>query len=553
MGNQASHFLPPAGAQMEDSQWNGRNCCPTVTSSNAVAVGTATLLAPAAIPVGLAYWYGKKLATDPNPACDPLCLRPKLERMSRSIDSLKDLYDRGMLMSYMKDSIACLGRPGLSEQQVRERPELRSEELCKMPILYKTKTVGSKVYIAKEDIPAFLQDNGIPMMNAEEVGDHLKSKLAAYFPISEFSCVGKYNIHGKVVVGSLGSPNNMAGLKPGEARYKIKINEDFSKYTADPLAYETKLKECILQALGLDHTKIPGAKKQIKVEYAKEGCVEIGLSVCLGVLAAAALVVFIAYYRNRGGEPNQMQALHACIQESPSGPQIPESQDGGSVFSSQSPMSPSNSTRRLLRHVEFRNLGHDDNDGWELVGYLHESTRCYLPETLFRTPRGGVMTARQLREGDQVAGVDRILEVVCKEVLQSRRRSLQTLRTAQAEITVTSSHRVVVFENDLRSERRAGDLRDGDILLCGTRRQRLMRVIPLERNTEVIELGFFPEPVETFQAPHFGVATLGHSSPAKRLMLRWRSFLNRLQWLRVAANHCFMICLRAVRHRHSCQ
>ena len=70
------------------------------------------------------------------------------------------------------------------------------------------------------------------------------------------------------------------------------------------------------------------------------------------------------------------------------------------------------------------------------------------------------------------------------KVLQSRRRSLQTLRTAQAEITVTSSHRVVVFENDLRSERRAGDLRDGDILLCGTRRQRLMRVIPLERNTE---------------------------------------------------------------------
>ena len=72
-------------------------------------------------------------------------------------------------------------------------------------------------------------------------------------------------------------------------------------------------------------------------------------------------------------------------------------------------------------------------------------------------------------------------------------------------------------------------------------------------NLQVIELGFFPEPVETFQAPHFGVATLGHSSPAKRLMLRWRSFLNRLQWLRVAANHCFMICLRAVRHRHSCQ
>ena len=463
MGNQASHALSQAGAQMGVSQRNGRSYCPTVgvavTSGSAVALGTAAHIPGAlpAIPVGLAYWYGKKLDTDPNPACDPLCLRPNLERMSRSIDALKDLYDRGMLMSYMMDSIECLGRPGLSERQVRERPEPLSVELCKMPILYKTKTVGSKVYIAKEDIPAFLQDNGIPMMNAEEVGDHLKSKLAAYFPISEFSCVGKYNIHGKVVVGSLGSPNNMAGLKPGEARYKIKINEDFSKYTADPLAYEKKLKECILQALGLDHTKIPGAKKQIKVEYAKEGCVEIGLLICLGVIAAAALVGFIAYYWNRSGDdrkpnhrsgddrkpnhrsgddrkpnhrsgddrkPNQMQALHAVIQESPSGPQIPEREDGGSVLrSSQRPVSPSNSTRRLLRHFEFRSPGNDDDDGFELVGYLHENARCYLPETLFRTPSNGRKTARDLREGDDIAGFDRALRVECKEAANSHLRS----------------------------------------------------------------------------------------------------------------------------------
>jgi hypothetical protein len=33
-------------------------------------------------------------------------------------------------------------------------------------------------------------------------------------------------------------------------------------------------------------------------------------------------------------------------------------------------------------------------------------------------------------------------------------------------------------------------------------------------NLQVIELGFFPdEPVETFQAPYFGVATLGARRP----------------------------------------
>lgn len=394
--------------------WKALWLLPLLPSSCGVVAGAIP-----ALPVvpGLAYWYGQKLATDPNP-CDPLCLRPKLERMSRSIDSLKDLYDRGMLMSYMKDSIECLVRPGLSERQVRERPEPRSVELCKMPILYKTKTVGSKVYIAKEDIPAFLQDNGIPMMNAEEVGDHLKSKLAAYFPISEVSCVGKYNIHGKVAVGSLGSPNNMAGLKPGEARYKIKINEDFSKYTKDPAAYEKKVTESILQALGLDYTKIPGVKKHVKVEYAQQGSVEAVVLIAMQVIAPAALAGFMSYYLNRSDD-DKLNPLYVLIQVSPSGLEIPESQDGGSVFSSQSPISPSNSTRRLLCHFEFRNLGHDDNDGWELVGYLHENPRCYLPETLFRTPSNGRKTARDLREGDDIAGFDRALRVECKEAANS--------------------------------------------------------------------------------------------------------------------------------------
>lgn len=49
---------------------------------------------------------------------------------------------------------------------------------------------------------------------------------------------------------------------------------------------------------------------------------------------------------------------------------------------------------------------------------------------------------------------------------------------------MTSSHRVVVIEGGIRTERKAGELKTGDVVLCGTRRQKLTKVIPSERETE---------------------------------------------------------------------
>ena len=114
-------------------------------------------------------------------------------------------------------------------------------------------------------------------MDAELLQEHLKTKLSEVLPISDCTCEAKYSISGKVVATKLGSSNSMEGLKPGEARYRIRIDEDFSKYTANPSAYEEALKEHILQALGVDPVKIPGAKKQIRVEEVYEGSVQVRL------------------------------------------------------------------------------------------------------------------------------------------------------------------------------------------------------------------------------------------------------------------------------------
>lgn len=80
------------------------------------------------------------------------------------------------------------------------------------------------------------------------------------------------------------------------------------------------------------------------------------------------------------------------------------------------------------------------------------------------------------------------------QVFQSKRRELVTLRTSQAEITLTPDHRVFVVER--RGQRNAfldkpaGELRKGDIVQVGDRKQQLTNIIRVERDTEAGWCGF---------------------------------------------------------------
>ena len=398
MGNQASR---PADAEL--------SCAPSdpevqqVLFDGAIALdvaahGACTVI-PLAIAARTAYWYGRKLALDPNPSWDPMHLRPKLEDLSKGIDSL---IDRGCLKHYRIGGVQCLGLPGLPLEEVGQSQ--MAATYCttfKKPfVLYKTKvvqSVQSRVHIAKEEIPAFLLDNGFPLMDAEELAQHLMSKLSKVLPITECVCVGKYSIKGKQVVGSLGS-NNVKDLKAGEARYKIRIDEDFSKYTADPTAYEEKLKEHILESLGLDHVKIPGVKKHIKIEKVWEGSVWVQFTLGFGLVAAGALIFLLTYYAmSRQHRPNESKTPSPISV-------LTDERNGSGPQNLLDPTSPSSCLRRPLTHVQLRSLNDDD---WEVVGYFHETPKCYLPDTLFRLPDNkGYKTASQLHENDIVVGID---------------------------------------------------------------------------------------------------------------------------------------------------
>ena len=74
------------------------------------------IAAHAALPLtitalGAAYVYGRKLATDPNPALDPVGVRAKLESVSKSIDVLVDC---GYLSYYRICGTECLAVAGLN-------------------------------------------------------------------------------------------------------------------------------------------------------------------------------------------------------------------------------------------------------------------------------------------------------------------------------------------------------------------------------------------------------------------------------------------------------
>lgn len=153
----------------------------------------------------------------------------------------------------------------------------------------------------------------------------------------------------------------------------------------------------------------------------------------------------------------------------------------------------------------------DCADGFELVG---GSGRCYLTRTVFKTPQGELKFVRCLKVGDQILGAaGRRLEVAYAHIHPRQMCKLVTLRTAQAELTVTLDHRVVVPGGD-GAERLAGELMVGDAVIVGARGQRLTRVMLYEEAAELVEVRFNPDdPVETRMASPHGIMTKGQRMP----------------------------------------
>ncbi|CAE8588808.1 unnamed protein product, partial [Polarella glacialis] len=169
---------------------------------------------------------------------------------------------------------------------------------------------------------------------------------------------------------------------------------------------------------------------------------------------------------------------------------------------------------------QFDHSEDDQSDGiaddFEVVG---SSARCFLRRALLKTPDQGYTMVDKLRVGDRVLGSSgRHLEVAYAHLHPKAQQQLIALRTAQAELTITFDHRVVVPRSgtaETIGEKLAKDLVLGDVVLCGTRRQKLTKIQHYFDKRELVEIRFNPdEPVvETFMAPCHGILTKGEAMP----------------------------------------
>ena len=368
--------------------------------SVAAAVTIGVIHAPAAPLVAVCfvggYYHGKTLATVLDPACDPIGLRPRLEKISKCVDSLED---RGWFQRYRVCGVECLGVPWLPFEKVDVDgpmiPPVGTCDFAPRPILYESRKIGSKVHIAKEHVPAFLLDNGVPLMEAEEFGELLKSRMSTSFPITECKCVGKFDIRSKPVVTSLDS-SSMKGLGPGDARYRIRIDQPFASYTSDPVGYEERVKDAVMEALGLESVKIPGVKKQIKIEEVREGSIIVDVVIRLVLVAIAVVTLgWDGYHTYR------IPRTWRCNFPRQEGS---SSQQTGPTMSTPPNISLGSDTEeRASTHVALQSVGDED---WQLVLHLHPAAKCYLPDTLFRTPEGRFVQASHLQENDVLRGID---------------------------------------------------------------------------------------------------------------------------------------------------
>lgn len=121
-----------------------------------------------------------------------------------------------------------------------------------------------------------------------------------------------------------------------------------------------------------------------------------------------------------------------------------------------------------------------------------------------------------MREGDSVQNAfGELIKVASVKIHREALCSVVELRTREASLTVSATHRVVVPDTlgnpaDLKE---AAELSSGDVVFCGDRAASLVKVLPYRIVTQLIEIAFEPDcPVQSFMAPKWSVLSKGASA-----------------------------------------
>jgi len=372
-----------------------------------------------------------------------------------------------------------------------------------LQVLYEYVITGHQVHIPFRSVPAFLMQNGISIMDDVELSKALKIRLRNTMSLTECTCVGKYSMREHGCMMTVEMANMKPDLKPGDVVLKLHMDTNFDVYLQDCAKFEDKLKSEILRALHLDPVCIPNAKNNIKILKVKKGSVEVVL-VVFGVIVVASAIA-IAVITLGGKRP--VVAPRPTAQRAPA-TQAP-TQGPATISTNLEHDVPVDVEMAPISRLRVSN--HSDGS-WELVGDFTPEPRCYLRDTLFQTSHHDYRTAQALKVGDMVlSSSGKILEVVEKLMHERARTDLVTLRTAQAQLTTSHDHRIVVpSASGGMSEKAAAELKKGDQAIVGCGSQILTKVLKWPASVELIELRFNPDdPVEARLLPRWAIATKG--------------------------------------------
>ena len=146
---------------------------------------------------------------------------------------------------------------------------------------------------------------------------------------------------------------------------------------------------------------------------------------------------------------------------------------------------------------------------------LVPSSRCFLPGTMLWTSESTAVKVESLKENDKVLNFKGTpITVASIKIHEDQNCDVVELRTREATLTVTATHRVLIpnEQGTIDAVKYACDLCRGDKVFCGVRPEPLVKVLKHKMRTRCVEIQFEPDdPVESFLAPKWSVLSKGQS------------------------------------------
>jgi len=147
----------------------------------------------------------------------------------------------------------------------------------------------------------------------------------------------------------------------------------------------------------------------------------------------------------------------------------------------------------------------------DFAGSAPKQSKCFMPNTGFICSAGHMLRVEALKVGDNVRLTDgRKAAITRVHVHEWGLQDIRVLKTSQGNFEVSTSQLIVVFQSGAILRREAGELKMGDTVFVGKRKQKLLNVVPKKQRTNLYEVSYYPDgQIEAFMVSPWGIHACG--------------------------------------------